>query len=541
MRETTDPRRWPVRLSPGAVAATIPGTIMTTLRPPSPPRPDLHLDLRGDVEVRETHISWVFLTRDRAYKVKKPIQLPYLDYLTPARRLAMCRAEVELNRRLAPAIYVGVRGLVPRREGGLALASAEDPEAVEFAVEMRRFDEADTLDARLRAGAAGADELARLGRKLADFHDRAPVEPAEDGAERVKRALDDTFATLRGQLGPDARRFVAARERMAGGILAAAWDELDRRATGGRIREGHGDLRLEHVILGDLGPAVVDCVEFDRGLRSIDVAGDLAFLVMDLHRLGRGDLAPVLVAAYREAGGDPGSDALLALLAAYRAYVRAKVALTRTAQHGPAGREDANQLLDLAARLLWHALTPLTLVVAGVAATGKSTLAASLAAESGFGLVSTDVLRKRLAGLEPTARAPRSLYDDEHDRETYAALGREAAAGAAHGVVVDGTFRRAVDRNAFFAVRDEDAPLVLVECRAPASVLLARAEARSRAPSRVSDADTAVVARQLAAFEPVDELDAPDHVLLRSDRPVADLVSEVGEALARRAGASPAR
>jgi len=514
---------------------------MTTLRlPPRPPRPDLHLDRPGDVEVRETHISWVFLAGDRAFKVKKPIRLPYLDYRTPAQRLAMCRAEVELNRRLAPEIYIGVRGLVPRREGGLALAAAGDREAVDFAVEMRRFDDADTLDSRLRAGTAGAVELARLGRRLADFHARARAEPASDGAERVKRALDDTFATLHGQLAPPGRRLIGARERMAGGILAAAWDELDRRGAGGRIREGHGDLRLEHVILGELGPAVVDCVEFDPGLRSIDVAGDLAFLVMDLHRIGRGELAPVLVAAYREAGGDPGSDALLALLAAYRAYVRAKVALTRTAQHGPAGREGAAQLLGLGARMLWQALTPLTLVVAGVAATGKSTLAAALAAESGFDLVSTDVLRKRLAGLAPTTRAPRSLYDDEHDRATYAALGDEAAA-AGRGVVVDGTFRRAADRSAFFARRGGDTPLVLVECRAPASVLLARADARTHAASRVSDADAAVVAGQLLAFEPVDELAAADHVLLRSDRPVADLVSEVGEALARRAGASPAR
>ena len=143
------------------------------------------------------------------------------------------------------------------------------------------------------------------------------------------------------------------------------------------------------------------------------------------------------------------------------------------------------------------------------------------------------MLRKRLAGLAPTTRAPRSLYDDEHDRATYAALGGEAAA-AGRGVVVDGTFRRAADRSAFLARRGGDTPLVLVECRAPASVLLARAEARAHAPSRVSDADAAVVAGQLLAFEPVDELAATDHVLLRSDRPVADLVSEVGEALARR-------
>ena len=352
-RETTDPRRWAVRLSPCTAGPTIRGTIMTTLRLPSPPRPDLHLDRPGDVEVRETHISWVFLAGDRAYKVKKPIRLPYLDYRTPARRLAMCRAEVELNRRLAPDDLPRRPGTGPATRGRAALAAADDREAVDFAVEMRRFDEADTLDSRLRAGAAGAGELARLGRRLADSTPaRAPSRrTTAPSASSVPWTTPSPRCTV--SSAPPGRRLIAARERMAGGILAAAWDELDRRGAGGRIREGHGDLRLEHVILGDLGPAVVDCVEFDPGLRSIDVAGDLAFLVMDLHRIGRGELAPVLVAAYREAGGDPGSDALLALLAAYRAYVRAKVALTRTAQHGPAGREDAEQLLGLAAR---HAL-----------------------------------------------------------------------------------------------------------------------------------------------------------------------------------------
>ena len=206
----------------------------TSLPPLTPARPDLRFERPEDVEVRETHISWVFLAGDRAYKVKKPLLLPYLDYRTPARRLAMCREEVRLNRRLAPHIYLGVRSLVPRAGGGLALSNAEDPAAVEYAVEMRRFDEADTLGARLLRGAAAGEEIAELGRQLARFHAGAEIERCVDGAERVKRALDDTFASLASQGGSERRRRMAAQERMAGALLTGLWEELDLRAAAGQ-------------------------------------------------------------------------------------------------------------------------------------------------------------------------------------------------------------------------------------------------------------------------------------------------------------------
>ena len=498
-------------------------------------RPSVLLD--GLEDVRETHISWVFITRDRAYKLKKPVVLPFLDYGTAARRREMCRAELELNRRLARRIYLGVRSLVPAG-GGLRLADEDDPAGVDYAVEMRRYAESDTLAARVAEGTAGPDDLAAVGARLAAFHAAAQAEARDDGAETAKRALDDNFATLH-RLVEDrtGRAAIARAERSAGAFVSTIWDGLDARAAAGLVRDGHGDLRLEHVLLGE-EVEVVDCVEFDPGLRRIDVAADLAFLVMELHAVARTDLAEVLVQSYRAAGGDPGSDALLAFFAAYRAEVRAKVALMRAGQLPAGAREEqerahahAHALLGLARRLRWAAHTPLVVVLAGVSASGKSTVATALAAASGFSYVNSDVVRKRRAGLSPTDRAPQRVYDDAISRTTYTELGHFAAAHAAKGVIVDATFRRRVDRDAFREAVGTGIAVLFVECRAPAAVLEARARTRAEQPRRVSDADVEIVRRQLACAEPFDEIGAGEHVIIRSDQPIAAVLAAIGDAV----------
>ena len=476
--------------------------------------------------MRETHISWVFLTRDRAYKVKKPRVLPFLDYGTAEQRRVMCRAEVSLNRRLAPDVYLRVRSLVPAGGGGLRLGEEDDADAVDYAVEMRRYSEADTLAARLAAGAAGSAELAAVGERLAAFHQAAEPDVRPDGAEAVKRALDDNFATLRTLVPASEERAAVGRaEWSAGAFLTAAWDELNARSAAGRVRECHGDLRLEHVVLGR-EVEIVDCVEFDPGLRRIDVTADLAFLVMELREAGRADLADVLVRSYRAAGGDAGSDALIAFFAAYRAQVRAKVGLLR------GDRQEADRLLALADRLAWRARGPLVIAVGGAAATGKTTLAAGLAAASGLPHVSSDMTRKRMLGVEPTARAPLAAYSREAGLRTYRELGRLAA--SAGSVVVDATFRRRSERDAFRDGLGAGPPAVFVECRAPRDVVRRRAAERLADPDRVSDATPDIALRQHDAFEPFDEVPATGHVTVRSDLPVDALVEEVGDALDRR-------
>ena len=499
-----------------------------------PARPDRVL-------TRETHISWVFLAGDRAYKLKKPIVLAFLDYGTPERRAEMCREEVRLNRRLAADIYIGVRSIAAGPEG-FELADEQDPRAVDYLVEMRRYDERGTLAAKLESGELAAQEITAVARLLARFHARA--QPATHEALRlaVDRRLSENFKEL---LAIVERRGEAERleslERFARAFLSARAEVFETRARRGLVRECHGDLRAEHVLLN--GPVqIVDCVEFDRGLRELDVADDLAFLAMDLaaHRGER--FARMLVQAYRRAGGDAGDDSLIAFYAAYRAVVRAKVALVRAAQHSPLSAAHghhsaiARDLLSLAERFAWQARLPLVIVICGVPGSGKSHLCQALADRSGLAHLSSDVTRKRVAGIEPGERAPSALYSSDVNRSTYAELGRLAAteASARGGALVDATFRHRADRDAFAERFAGAAPLLFVECRAPASVLAARARVRERSPERVSDASLEIVVRESSSWEPLEEVRPSARVTLRTDRPVQALLSDLACAIDKR-------
>jgi aminoglycoside phosphotransferase family enzyme/predicted kinase len=508
-------------------------------------RPELYPGPVASVVVHETHISWVFLAGDRAYKLKKPLVLPFVDYGTAERRRAMCREEVRLNRRLAPDLYLGVRSVVAR-ERGFALAREDAPGAVDYLVEMRRYDERHTLAAILGRGELMREQVVALARTLAEFHERARPVTAEGFTPLLlERRMTENFHELLAivdQRGEVER--VLALERFAHAFVVGHAQTIDARARRGYVREGHGDLRAEHVIL-DAGVEVVDCVEFDPALRELDVADDLAFLVMDLHAHGGERYAPALVGAYREAGGDPGDDRLIAFYAASRALVRAKVALLRAIQQPAASAARAHDsarardLLTLAERFAWRARLPLVVVVCGPPASGKSTLAQALASLSQIPHLNSDVTRKRLAGIEPEQRAGQEVYAEAFNRATYLELGRRAAAEVqGHGgALVDATFRHRRDRDAFAQAFAGAAPLLFVECQAPAEVLARRAGRRDRERGHVSDASADVVARERQAWEPLEEVPAEAHLVIRADRPVerqlADLIALLDERIKR--------
>ena len=496
------------------------------------------------VEVRETHISWVFLMGDRAYKLKKPVILPFVDYGTPARRREMCEEEVRLNRRLAPDLYLGVRAVLATPDGGAALAPVDAPDAVDYVVEMRRFDEARTLAALVSRGNVSVRELEAVGRRLARFHAAAAAPDGAGATAALHAALAENADTLLA-LAPDrdfARR-AAALARFTEAFFAARRGDLEARARSGHVRDGHGDLRAEH-ILPARGVEIVDCLEFDAALRVADAGCDLAFLTMDLEALGAPEAGRSVLAGYRAAGGDPGEDDLVDFFAGYRALVRAKVALVRGDQSGDPSRciADARRLLDLAERLAWRARRPGLIVVAGLSASGKTELASLLATRSGMRHLNSDAVRKQLLGIAPEVRAGAAAYGASVNHRTYEELGRlgRRELERAAGVIVDATLRHVDDRAAFLTGLGGLRPGTVVECRAPLPVRLERAGRRRRGPGAVSDADPHVVSLQADDGELGDKVPADRHLVLRMDRPAADALDDFEALLdARLARAAP--
>ena len=483
------------------------------------------------VELRETNTSWVFLAGPLVYKVKRGVRFPFLDYSTIERRLAMCRAEVELNRELAPDTYLGVRSIVSA-DGRLALGAEDDPEAVEYAVEMRRLPEERSMAHLAKAGDLRPADVEAVGRRVACFHARtARASPGARQLERLIEGVHQNLAALRSagsQLFPPDR--LRAAEAFTDAFLSRRMADLVRRSASGLVRHCHGDLRAEHVVLTN--PIVIfDRLEFDPGHRWIDVAAEVAFLTMDLEACGARWASDRLVDAYRDAGGDPGDDSLIAFFGSYRAWIRSLVAClradsgSRLARTG--ARREAMQLFALGHRLAWRARLPLALGIAGIAGSGKTTLAREITRISGLPDLSSDETRKGLAGLAPTERAAPEHYSDAFSRRTYRQLGeRSAAAIREHGgAIIDATFLRAADRDAFRAgFGDPASPMVFIQCAAPRDELLRRV--RARGPGTVSDADQAVVERQLAEHPPAPG-SASSRLQVLTDRPIADVVLDV--------------
>ncbi len=470
------------------------------------------------VQVHETHASWVFLAGERAYKIKKPVRLAFLDYATLARRRAACREEVAVNRELAPRIYLGVRAML-HGPGGFRFAPEESAGAVEYAVVMCRFDEAHTLLGAIQAGSLSRAHIQQVAARLADFHQRSPALTA-DGPQHVLDSWMVNVGEIERLPFPTSWR-VETMRGFGEAFVDAHARELERRGEQGLVRDGHGDLRCEHVLLGP-PIRVVDRIEFDPALRQMDVARDLAFLAMDLEAHGRHWAARELVRAYRHAGGDPGSERLRCFYGAYWALVRAKVALIAAGTHHGAlrrrERARAERLWGLAQRLCWRARGPIVIVVCGPAASGKSTLAAHLARCSRLPVVSSDVLRKRLAGVAVSERARPEHYTQDFTRAVYVSLAREALARkeGRGGVIVDATCHTRSERTPLFGLlRRDDVTFLAVQCHVALQTALARSATRMQSPSRVSDATPQVVAAQFHRFQTLDEL--PQEYVLALD------------------------
>lgn len=453
----------------------------------------------------DTHAASVFLTADRAYKLKRAIRFSYLDFSTVALREAACRAEVALNRRTAPALYLGVHAITRDAAGRCAFDGGGS--VLDWAIEMRRFDQEMLLDRLAERGALDDAIMEQLSAEIASFHAAAEPTPGRGGRTSLRIEIDGNEANLAlappGTFDPELCASLVARWRAA---LERCACVLDRRDAGGHVRRCHGDLHLRNIFLWDGRPTLFDCIEFNAHLSCIDVLYDLAFLLMDLEHRGLGPFANVVFNAYLDRADEAGGIGALGLMMSLRAGIRAHTGVAAAhAQTRPERREammrEAADYVRLADRLL-AAPAPRLVAIGGLSGTGKSTLARALApglgAAPGARRLHTDAIRKRLFGVEPATRLPAGAYTADAGRSVYRAQ-REAAAVCLRGggsVIVDGVFATPDERAAIEEVaRACGARFTGMWLTAPDDVLRSRVERRT---GDISDATVEVLEKQLA-------------------------------------------
>jgi len=472
-----------------------------------------HADRPASIRTLETHISWVFLTTRFAYKLKKPVRFEFLDFSTPELRHRACLEEVRLNRRLAPDVYLDVLPITSGSGDALALAGAGEP--VDWVVKMRRLPASQALDKLLRRDALTADQVQALAQHLVDFYARLPPERLSrvDYCQSLERHIrangDSLLPALPRQVIP-LRRALGAQLR----YLRLHADLFGQRIAQGRIVEGHGDLRPEHIYLED-PPAIIDCIEFSAELRTVDVADELSFLALECERLGHSELGDEVLSTYQRVCDDQVFPALLAFYKSYRASVRAKVALLRARQVAPTAARplarDIRQYINLADDYAAQLGPPSLVVVGGLMGTGKSTLAQTLADSLACDLLATDRVRRSMVGASAAPLAyGQGIYRPQIRHRVYNELFRQARRLLDRGqsVTLDGAFlSRRLRREAFQLAQRRGAVPLCVWCECPRDVALSRITKRVQTVRSDSEGRADLYDSQANELEPLERGD----------------------------------
>jgi uncharacterized protein len=454
------------------------------------------------VEQIVTHCSMVFLLGERAFKLKRAVAFSYLDYSTLALRERFCRAELELNRRTAPGIYLGLRSVT--RDGGGALAFDGAGTVLDWVVEMRRFDAEDAFDRLAETQRLLPALLRDLADTIAEFHDRADIVPDRGGSAGIAATIAIDDENLRLAAPPLDRDRIDRVRVLSEERLREVGALLEARRDAGKVRRCHGDLHLRNICLFEGRPTLFDCIEFNEDFACIDVLYDLAFLLMDLGQRGLADAANLVFNRYLDRTGDAGGLAALPLFLSARAAVRAHVLGGLARPGGPAASKaaaEAQSYLALAEAQLAER-QPRLIAIGGLSGSGKSTVAQALAPDlapaPGARVLRSDVLRKRLMRVAPETRLPRESYTLAAAQQVYAALREEATSVLAGGysAIVDAAFLRAEERQDIAAVAQAaGVPFTGLWLDAPATRLAERLGARR---GDASDADVAVLQLQTA-------------------------------------------
>ncbi len=470
----------------------------------------------SEIHLIQTHISWVILTGDWVYKLKKPVNFGFVDFTTLELRHAACLEEVRLNRRTAPSLYDGVVTLVDGIDGP---QFGENGPILEYAVRMRQFAQSDLFEQRLAGNELSVDVIESLARAVAELHGQAAIALPDSlfgTPELIRSTVQACLDELAKTSLPEALRSLLIPLNV---WVMAEWRRLNSsflsRKQEGWIRECHGDLHLGNIVLYRGKPTLFDCLEFNPNLRWIDEMSDIAFLVMDLHDRGAPRLAWRALNEWLEQSGDYQGLFVLKYYLAYRALVRAKVASIRLRQPELSPEEQERQheslksYVDLATTLTRQSQTIIVLMH-GVSGSGKSFVARKLVESLGAVQIRSDVERKRLMDAWPpgTSVPPTDseMYSTKITWKTYHRLQSMAriVVDSGYPVIVDATFLKQSDRQAFASLaKNLGVPFVIVACHAPEAVMQERVSQRQRIGRDASDADVAILQQQLATAEPL--------------------------------------
>ncbi len=499
--------------------------------------PKAYPEKAGRIELMQTQMSFVFLTDEFVYKVKKPVDLGYLDYTTLEKRRFFCQKELELNRRLCPETYLGVVP-VTRDKGAIRIGGRG--EAIEYAVKMRRLPQEKMLNVLLANNGVTAEMIIEVAWKLAAFHQKAETN-AEIGAFGEIKAItgntDENFAQTEKYVGKtiseDSYRHI---KEYTDGFIQKNTPLFNKRVKEGRIRDCHGDLHAAHICFAN-GICIYDCIEFNDRFRYCDVASEMAFLAMDLDHYGRADLSRSLIRAYVSESGDRELLELLGFYKGYRAYVRGKVESFKLDDPYIADDEKIKTLAIAASYFdLARAYTrskPALFITVGLVGTGKTTLAQALARRLGLVVISSDVTRKGLAGIPVTEHRFEDfyggIYSAELSRRTYDKMFSMAGAvlGEGGAVVLDASFIRAEERlSAKRLAQEAGADFFIIECRLDEKNIKERLVQRLKGET-ISDGRWEIYQPQKEAFEPVREATPPKHAIIDTSKPLEENIRQI--------------
>ncbi|MFP4348027.1 MAG: AAA family ATPase [Desulfococcaceae bacterium] len=477
----------------------------------------------------DTHISTVFLTGDWVYKLKRPVDVGFLDYRKPEDRRYYCEREVDLNRRLSRGVY---EGMVTIYETSKGFSLSKEGQAAEYAVKMKQLPDRARLDTLLHQNRITPDQLSALGRMLADFY-----ADSEGGSEIDRYGRRDVVIYNSEenfmQLDPFVDRlFDGAPWKFIQEVNRAFLDHhqalFERRLQEGKIRDGHGDLRTEHIYYLDR-IQIIDCIEFNDRFRYGDAAVDMAFLHMDMEYLGYPDAAQTVLKAYAKRGDDPEVYALIDFYAAYRAIVRLKIACIRyrEAESEPERKsvqEKIDTHLNLAYRHTLMFSRPTLWVICGLPASGKSSLAEGLARSLSIGVIRSDDIRKEDDARNEVVPFGQGRYSRERRARVYGRMLNRAQDHLKQGrsVILDATYALKEWRaEAVQLAADLDTYLLFAECGCDTAVLRSRLKAREESSGR-SDARLQHLTELMNQFEPLTELHPDHHIRIATDAPIRD-------------------